>query len=300
MKKLFCAIMVAGLLGLGLSGVAGAGPGFKPAQSDPSLGGNGGSALAHSVAAAQGLRGGIEGGVYIHRAQTAAGKFQRMTGAPEVQKGMSVNRHAPSDKPFLMPVEDVFSISGRGTVATGRIDRHIVDPKHCPSIDAPGHADYVKNMIMVHRGVEGASKTEGLKAAYTVTEPADIIATVVPIERSNILSVGQLPIPYRARVSGTLLLAQQQPNPLDTLRRFELQVSQATDFALEALLQDLNRRKDFDFASSGGPPGVLTPGPHSAWLWERIQVIQQELIRRGYAFSGGTMTRPNGRSVPVR
>jgi elongation factor Tu len=31
------------------------------------------------------------------------------------------------DKPFLMPVEDVFSISGRGTVATGRIDRGIIN-----------------------------------------------------------------------------------------------------------------------------------------------------------------------------
>jgi len=31
-----------------------------------------------------------------------------------------------TDKPFLMPVEDVFSITGRGTVATGRIDRGIV------------------------------------------------------------------------------------------------------------------------------------------------------------------------------
>jgi len=30
------------------------------------------------------------------------------------------------DKPFLMPVEDVFSITGRGTVATGRIDRGVV------------------------------------------------------------------------------------------------------------------------------------------------------------------------------
>jgi elongation factor Tu len=30
------------------------------------------------------------------------------------------------DKPFLMPIEDVFSISGRGTVVTGRIDRGIV------------------------------------------------------------------------------------------------------------------------------------------------------------------------------
>lgn len=32
----------------------------------------------------------------------------------------------PVDRPFLMPVEDVFSIQGRGTVATGRVDRGIV------------------------------------------------------------------------------------------------------------------------------------------------------------------------------
>jgi elongation factor Tu len=32
----------------------------------------------------------------------------------------------PVDKPFLMPVEDVFSIQGRGTVATGRVERGIV------------------------------------------------------------------------------------------------------------------------------------------------------------------------------
>ena len=28
-----------------------------------------------------------------------------------------------ADKPFIMPVEDVFSITGRGTVATGRVER---------------------------------------------------------------------------------------------------------------------------------------------------------------------------------
>src|SRR5437763_139045 len=32
----------------------------------------------------------------------------------------------PIDQPFLMPVEDVFSISGRGTVVTGRVERGIV------------------------------------------------------------------------------------------------------------------------------------------------------------------------------
>jgi len=34
--------------------------------------------------------------------------------------------HRPVDLPFLMPIEDVFSISGRGTVVTGRVERGIV------------------------------------------------------------------------------------------------------------------------------------------------------------------------------
>ncbi len=34
--------------------------------------------------------------------------------------------HVTVDKPFLMPVEDVFSITGRGTVATGRIETGII------------------------------------------------------------------------------------------------------------------------------------------------------------------------------
>ncbi|HEX4839338.1 MAG TPA: elongation factor Tu [Rhabdochlamydiaceae bacterium] len=43
----------------------------------------------------------------------------------------AVDEHIPTpqretDKPFLMPIEDVFSISGRGTVATGRVERGIV------------------------------------------------------------------------------------------------------------------------------------------------------------------------------
>jgi elongation factor Tu len=42
-----------------------------------------------------------------------------------------VDEHIPQparevDKPFLMPVEDVFSISGRGTVATGRVESGVI------------------------------------------------------------------------------------------------------------------------------------------------------------------------------
>ena len=35
--------------------------------------------------------------------------------------------HRPVDLPFLMPIEDVFSISGRGTVVTGRVERGVVN-----------------------------------------------------------------------------------------------------------------------------------------------------------------------------
>jgi len=34
----------------------------------------------------------------------------------------------PKDQPFLMPVEDVFSIKGRGTVPTGRVERGVINP----------------------------------------------------------------------------------------------------------------------------------------------------------------------------
>ena len=48
----------------------------------------------------------------------------------------------PIDKPFLMPVEDVFSISGRGTVVTGRVERGIV--KVGEEIEIVGLKDTVK------------------------------------------------------------------------------------------------------------------------------------------------------------
>src|ERR671932_230569 len=53
-------------------------------------------------------------------------------GEPSIMRLMdAVDTYIPTpkratDKPFLMPVEDVFSISGRGTVATGRVERGII------------------------------------------------------------------------------------------------------------------------------------------------------------------------------
>ncbi len=72
-------------------------------------------------------------------------------GAPAILKLMeAVDTYIPTperplDKPFLMPVEDVFSISGRGTVATGRVERGIV--KVGEEIEIVGIKDTQKTVV---------------------------------------------------------------------------------------------------------------------------------------------------------
>jgi len=51
----------------------------------------------------------------------------------------------PIDKPFLMPVEDVFSIEGRGTVCTGRVERGIV--KKMEEVEIVGIRDTHKTVV---------------------------------------------------------------------------------------------------------------------------------------------------------
>lgn len=69
-------------------------------------------------------------------------------GAPAVVKlAKTMDEYFPDPerdtvKPFLMPIEDVFSISGRGTVVTGRIERGIVKPGE--EIEIVGIKDTVK------------------------------------------------------------------------------------------------------------------------------------------------------------
>jgi elongation factor Tu len=70
----------------------------------------------------------------IHGSATCAleDKGDPALGEPSIVKLMeAVDSYIPQperaiDKPFLMPVEDVFSISGRGTVVTGRVERGII------------------------------------------------------------------------------------------------------------------------------------------------------------------------------
>ncbi|WP_025270583.1 elongation factor Tu [Hippea sp. KM1] len=64
--------------------------------------------------------------------------LKALEGDPEAKKAIeelmdAVDEYIPTpqreaDKPFLMPIEDIFSISGRGTVVTGRVERGVLKP----------------------------------------------------------------------------------------------------------------------------------------------------------------------------
>src|SRR6266496_4351839 len=60
-----------------------------------------------------------------------------------------------TDKPFLMPVEDVFGIKGRGTVATGRIERGVI--KVGESVEIVGMKESTRSVVVT--GVEMFQKT---------------------------------------------------------------------------------------------------------------------------------------------
>jgi elongation factor Tu len=82
----------------------------------------------------------------------------------------------PKDKPFLMPVEDVFGIKGRGTVATGRVERGVV--KTGDDIEIVGIKDTRKTVVT---GVEMFHKT------LDIGEPGDAIGLLLRgIEREDI------------------------------------------------------------------------------------------------------------------
>jgi len=75
----------------------------------------------------------------------------------ELMKSVDENIPEPTrdvDKPFLMPIEDIFSIEGRGTVATGRIERGIV--KLNEEVEVIGLRDTQKTVIT---GIEMFNKS---------------------------------------------------------------------------------------------------------------------------------------------
>ncbi|KAJ7487678.1 elongation factor Tu [Mycena galericulata] len=68
------------------------------------------------------------------------------------------------EKPFCLPIEDVFSISGRGTVATGRVERGIATKG--TEVEIIGHGDRIKTTLtgieMFHKELERAEAGDNL------------------------------------------------------------------------------------------------------------------------------------------
>ena len=82
----------------------------------------------------------------------------------------------PKDKPFLMPVEDVFSISGRGTVATGRVEQGVV--KTGEELEIVGIKETKKTVItgveMFRKLLDTGEAGDNIGALLRGVERADI------------------------------------------------------------------------------------------------------------------------------
>ena len=89
-----------------------------------------------------------------------------------------------NDQPFLMPVEDVFSITGRGTVATGRVERGML--KVGDSVEIVGLTDEKRTVVVT--GVEMFRKT--LDEAETGDNIGALLRGVqrTEIERGQVLA----------------------------------------------------------------------------------------------------------------
>ena len=109
------------------------------------------------------------------------------------------------DKPFLMPVEDVFSIKGRGTVATGRIERGIV--KVNDEIELVGLRDTRKAVVtgveMFHKMLDQGQAGDNVGILLRGIEKDDI-------ERGQVLAKPGTITPHTEFKAEILLLKKEE------------------------------------------------------------------------------------------
>jgi elongation factor Tu len=81
------------------------------------------------------------------------------------------------DKPFMMPVEDVFSIKGRGTVVTGRVERgrvHVGDPVEIVGLQEKSMASVCTGVEMFHKLLDEGQAGDNLGLLLRGIERADV------------------------------------------------------------------------------------------------------------------------------
>jgi len=111
----------------------------------------------------------------------------------------------PKDQPFLMPVEDVFSIKGRGTVVTGRVEQGIVNTGD--TIEIVGIKETTSTVVT---GVEMFHKT------LDVGEPGDAVGVLLrgvdreEIERGQVLAKPGSLTPHNEALAQVYVLTKDE------------------------------------------------------------------------------------------
>ncbi|WP_044564209.1 elongation factor Tu [Azospirillum sp. B4] len=111
----------------------------------------------------------------------------------------------PVDKPFLMPIEDVFSISGRGTVVTGRVERGIV--KVGEEIEIVGLKTTVKTTVtgveMFRKLLDQGQAGDNIGALLRGTKREDV-------ERGQVLAKPGSITPHTKFVAEAYILTKEE------------------------------------------------------------------------------------------
>jgi elongation factor Tu len=111
----------------------------------------------------------------------------------------------PIDKPFLMPIEDVFSISGRGTVVTGRVERGIV--KVGEEIEIVGIKPTVKTTVtgveMFRKLLDQGQAGDNIGALLRGTKREDV-------ERGQVLSAPGSITPHTKFTAEAYILTKEE------------------------------------------------------------------------------------------
>ena len=174
------------------------------------------------------------------------------------------------DKPFLMPIEDVFSISGRGTVVTGRVERGIV--KVGEEVEIIGIKDTVKTTCT---GVEMFRKL------LDQGQAGDNVGVLLrgikrdDVERGQVLAAPKSITPHRKFKAEVYVLSKEEGG-------------RHTPFFTGYRPQFYFRTTDIT-GIIGLPDGVemVMPGDNSTFTVELINPIAMELVLRFATREGG-------------
>jgi len=112
----------------------------------------------------------------------------------------------PKDQPFLMPVEDVFSIKGRGTVPTGRVERGVIKPGE--EVDIVGLHHEPRRTV--------ATSLEMFHKILDTAEPGDAVGVLLrgiereEIERGQVLAAPGSIKPYTHAEAEVYILSKEE------------------------------------------------------------------------------------------